>query len=325
MAATDVSPDGSAQRAPRPSASRQTVGRIEILISAIGYGFVGIFGKLAFAAGFSAGEMLTLRFGLASVILWIYVLAARRSALETSWPNVAICAMLGAFGYALFTMMYFTALKGLSASLTALLLYTYPVIVTVGARVMFGDHVHAARWVALPIVAVGLVMLLWGDMAVTAWSSVFFGLGSALFYSVYILVSSRALRSIDMLIAGTYITTSAAIAFFCYTPLTIGRIASLSLAAWGAVGGLALVATVGPLVLFLKGLEKTSSAEASMLSLLEPMTATVAAALLLGDRFTMLQMTGAVVILAALIWAAVRSRYEAPRNSDQSTTDAVSR
>lgn len=275
------------------------------MLSAAGYGLLGVFGKTAYAAGLEPGELLTLRFGLAALVLWAYVFAARRELVRLDWRRIAVCAALGVFGYALFTSLYFRALTSLSASLTALLLYTFPVIVTVAARLLFDEPIGWRRGAALPVVAAGLVMLLWGDMTVTDWAAVGLGLGSALFYSTYILASSRAIRSMHGLTAGLYIITAAAVALAAVSTPSAEKLASLDAAAWATIAGIALLSTVGPVILFLKGLEKLSSAEASILSLVEPITAVLSAALLLGERLAPVQLAGGALILAALAFSSL--------------------
>lgn len=294
--------------AERPGAN---VGRFEVLLSAAGYGFIGIFGKRAYAAGLAPGEFLTMRFLVASCALWPLMLVFRRSALRVTRRQLVACVALGVFGYASFTTLYFHALRGLSASLTSLLLYTFPVIVTVAARVLFGEPIGWRRAVALPVVGVGLVMLLWGDVAVTSWTAVGLALGSAVLYSAYILASSRLLRGVDSLAAGLYIMTSAAVALALVDRPSAAAVAAFDSATWGSIVGIATLSTLGPLVLFLRGLEKLSNAEASILSLVEPLTAVVASAVILGERLAPVQFAGGGLILAALALSSLPGRRSA--------------
>jgi drug/metabolite transporter (DMT)-like permease len=189
MTSTLASPASSS----RPTSRDRAIGRVEILLSAVGYGFIGIFGKRAFASGLEPGEFLTLRFALAASLLWIFVLVARPRDARIGRRQLLSCVGLGVFGYALFTTLYFNALEGLSASLTSLLLYTFPVIVTVAAWALFKEPIGWRRGLALPVVSAGLVLLLWGNLAVTNWGAVAFALAAAVFYSIYILASSRLL------------------------------------------------------------------------------------------------------------------------------------
>ena len=303
----------------------RAIGRVEILLSAVGYGFIGIFGKRAFAAGLAPGEFLTLRFALAAALLWVFVLVARRDALRVGRRQVLACAALGVFGYALFTTLYFHALEGLSASLTSLLLYTFPVIVTVAAWLLFKEPVGWRRGLALPVVSAGLVMLLWGNLEVTNWGAVGLALAAAVFYSAYILASSRLLGGMDSLVAGLLIMTAAAVALAIVELPPPARVAAMDAAAWGSVVGIAIVSTLGPLVLFLRGLKRLTNAEASILSLLEPLTAVVAAALLLGERLSAVQMAGGALVLAALALSSLGHGTSRLRKGATDGTDRTDR
>jgi DME family drug/metabolite transporter len=304
MRSTPPSPDSTSN----PTSSDRAIGRVEILLSAIGYGFIGIFGKRAFAAGLAPGEYLTMRFALAAGLLWCFALVARRAELRVTRRQLAACAALGVFGYALFTTLYFHALRGLSASLTSLLLYTFPVIVTIAAWALFKEPIGWRRGLALPVVSAGLVLLLWGDLAVTDWGAVGLALLSALFYSTYILASSRLLHGMDSLVAGLYIMTAAAVALAVVDAPSPQLIASLDRPAWNAIVGIALVSTLAPLVLFLRGLKRLTNAEASILSLLEPVTTVVAAAALLGERLAPVQIAGGALVIVALALSSLGKR-----------------
>jgi len=288
---------------------RRLTGAIQVVASAAGYGLLGIFGKRAYGAGLHPGELLALRFLLASAILWLYVLIARRSTLRMSWRQTLACAALGALGYAVFTTLYFHALEVLPASLTVLLLYTYPVIVTLGAHWLFRERVTWAQVVALPVVCAGLVMLLWGgEVWYVKGPAIVLALLTAVFYAAYILASSRLLRSVNPLAAGLYIMTAAAAAFVLWSPPTLERITHLSGDAWVSIIALALVSTVGAMILFLSGLEKLTSTETSLLSAFEPVTATVAAALVLHESLSVWQVAGGALIIGALIFSTLGRR-----------------
>jgi drug/metabolite transporter (DMT)-like permease len=278
------------------------------VIAAVGYGLIGIFGKRAYRAGMQPGELLALRFLLASAVLWLYILIAKRSALRITARQAVSCAALGVLGYALFTTLYFEALKGLSASLTVLLLYTYPVIVMVGSWLLFKERVTRGQVIALMMVCVGLVALLSGNVAIAKGSAIALALGSAVVYAAYILASGRLVASFNPLTAGLYIMTAAAIALTVRAPTALWQVDKLSFDAWAAVIALALVSTVGPVVLFLMGLEKISGTEASLLSTMEPVTATIAAALVLGESLSPLQLLGGGLVLAALIVSSLSRR-----------------
>ena len=61
------------------------------------------------------------------------------------------------------------------------------------------------------------------------------------------------------------------------------------------------------MILFLKGLEKLTNAEASMLSTIEPLTAAILATIVLGEKLSGVQIAGGVLVLGALIASSLRS------------------
>jgi drug/metabolite transporter (DMT)-like permease len=282
-------------------ADRRFIGLVQIVTAAVGYGLLGIFGKRAYEAGMQPGDLLALRFLLASAVLWSYMLIAKRSALRITFRQAAYSIALGVLGYALFSTLYFEALKGLSVSLTVLLLYTYPVIVMIGSWLLFKERVTRGQVIALLMVCVGLVALLSSNVAVVKGSAIALALASAVMYAAYILASGRLVASLNPLTAGLYIMTAAAVALIVRAPTALWQVDKLSFAAWTAVIALALISTVGPMVLFLMGLEKISGTEASLLSTMEPVTATIAAAFVLGESLSPLQLLGGGLVLAALV------------------------
>ena len=103
------------------------------LASAAAFGAMGVFGKLAYDEGATVGTLLATRFVLAAALFWLLVVCAggARELRALSRRDVGIALALGAVGYGAQAGGYFAALERLDASLLSLLVYTFPVIVTV--------------------------------------------------------------------------------------------------------------------------------------------------------------------------------------------------
>lgn len=98
--------------APLSSVDRRAgyhTGIVLCAISGVLFGLLGAFGTKAFAGGQSVSEVLMLRFGAAAVVLWVVVLITRRP-LPTGRALVQAVA-LGAIGYAVQALLYFSALQ----------------------------------------------------------------------------------------------------------------------------------------------------------------------------------------------------------------------
>lgn len=277
------------------------LGAAQVIAAGIGFGFLGIFGKLAFAEGVAVGELLTWRFATAALVLGIALAIANPRLLRINRQQFLVCAALGTFGYAVFSTLYFTAVEGVSVSLASLLLYTFPVLVTIGARVFLNESVRPIQWLALPAAAIGLVALLWGDIEVRSWYAVACGLGAATCYALYILASRRWQDTISPLTSGFYVIVFSTFALFLFHRPDPSRLAEFSPQAWGAITGLAVISTIGPMILFLSGLQRMSAASASILSTIEPVTATTLSALIFHEPLGLGHFIGGLGILSAVV------------------------
>ncbi len=285
---------------------KRWVGVTEMVLSGVCFGFLGIFGKQAYTLGVLPGELLAARFLVASSLLAVFLSLTSPRALRLSLGEIVRCLVLGVLGYAVFASFYFEALSGLSASLTVMLLYAYPVLVTLGARVLYGEPVGRGGWISLPLVMLGLVMLVWGEFQMRAPRFLIFGFASAVFYAVYILTSRKWLARTASLPAVVFIQAGAGISLGLLHFHNLSRLVEVVTSAWFPLLGLALVSTVAAMSLFLNGLKKLQSSEAAVLSAAEPVTACIASAIFLGDRMSWIQLSGGVLVLAAMFTVAKR-------------------
>src|SRR4029453_8707020 len=94
-------------------------GALVCLASAIAFGAMGIFGKLAYDEGATVGTLLAVRFLLAAALFWALVVAtgALRQVRMLSGRDVGIALALGAVGYSAQAGAYFAALQRLDAGL----------------------------------------------------------------------------------------------------------------------------------------------------------------------------------------------------------------
>ncbi|MEA2151200.1 MAG: hypothetical protein QOD69_3030, partial [Solirubrobacteraceae bacterium] len=108
------------------------------LVSACGFGLMAIFAKEAYRAGLGVTSLLAARFVVAAAIFWAVV--AVRPAPRPPRRLVGACLLLGAAGYAAQAGFFFSALRHIDASLTSLLLYTYPALVFCAAVALRREH-----------------------------------------------------------------------------------------------------------------------------------------------------------------------------------------
>jgi len=266
---------------------------------------MAVFGKLAYDGGATVGTLLAVRFALAAAVFWVLVLAAgtARELRALDRRDVGIGLALGACGYAIQAGCYFAALERIDASLLSLLLYTFPAIVA-GAAVALGrERIDRRLLVALGLSFGGLALVVAGAGAGALDPlGAALGLGAAVVYSTYILVSEGIAGRLRPRLLSALVCTGAAISLTAGSAL-LGELrpGELTTAGWGWLACLALVSTVGAVSLFFAGLRRAGPTTASILATVEPLVTVVLAFLVFGEALGAVQLAGGALVLAAVV------------------------
>jgi drug/metabolite transporter (DMT)-like permease len=280
-------------------------GALFCLASAAGFGTMGIFGKLAYDAGANVGTLLAIRFAIAAALLWTALVATGRlGELRALGRRDVVAALaLGALGYSAQAGGYFAALERIDPSLLGLLLYTFPVMVTVAAIVLGRERASGRTAVALALSCIGITLVLAGaasgalDPLGTA-----LGLGAAVIYSAYILVSDGVAARVGALALGTLVCTGAA-AMVALVGLAGGWLdpGALSAEGFGWVAAIGVVSTAAAIGLFFAGLARVGPSAAAILSTLEPVVTVALAFVAFGTALGPAQLAGGALVLAAAL------------------------
>ncbi|MBX3039145.1 MAG: DMT family transporter [Bdellovibrionaceae bacterium] len=280
-------------------------GLLEVGFASLCFGLIGLFGKEAFQAGLSIGQLLTIRFGLAALVLGFFLFVLKRNELVLPKKEFLISAGLGVFGYTVFASLYFVAIDGVSIALAALLLYTYP-FWTVLFNAVLGERLRKEQWFGLAGASAGLIFLLWGQIEVQSLWAIGAGILSAITYSLFVIISGRTLREVSSAGSGFWIILFATIGLALLHRPDFSAMPSWSASTWGIIFAIALIGTVIPLVLIQSGLQKLTSTQTALLCMLEPVMAALAGMIWLGEALSLRQILGAVLVLGSL-WLTQRS------------------
>lgn len=299
----------------RPTAAASDAGRgagvALCLLSAVGFGLMAIFAKGAYGAGLGVTALLAARFALAAGLFWALVAARGRTRHRRAWPPrrvVSSCLALGAIGYAAQAGLFFSALRHIDASLTSLLLYTYPALVFCGAVALRREQVTTWKvlWLALASAGVAMVLLAGGTRDVES-AGIALALAAGACYAVYILVAESVVRRIDPLLLGALVTSGAA-ATFTIAGAAGGGLA-IPAAGWPWIVAIASLSTVLPIVTFMLGMERVGASTASIVSTVEPVVTVSLAIALYGEALGPWQALGGALVLAAVLALRARSGH----------------
>jgi drug/metabolite transporter (DMT)-like permease len=260
-----------------------------------------VFGKLAFAAGVSVATLLFVRFAIAAPVLWTATLV-RGARPHVPRGVLARALALGGVGYAMQAGLYFLALERMDASVLSLVLYSYPALVT-GAAILLGrESASRRRLAALVPASAGLVLVLVGAGAGDFnLAGTLLGVGAALTYTTYILVSDAVTTHVDPLPLAALVTTGAASSLGLVAVVTGTLDLGVGAEGWLWLGLAGLVSTVGAVLLFFSGMSRVGPSTAAILSTLEPPVTVALVFVTFGDALGFVQLLGAVAVVGAAV------------------------
>lgn len=287
-------------------------GYTAVALSSSFFALVAILTKVAYGLGMTPWMMLTLQSLFASIILLLYALLFRPGDLRVSFsllPKLLAQAGVGSLGT---SFLYLSALLYLPASISSMLLYTYPVLVTLGAFLFFREKIGAAHLLALALAVCGAVLSsqIWQGSVGSLWlKGVFYGLGSAAAYSFFILYGEHILHQVKPFTTLVYVQVFSTIILLLYRlPLYLveGKLPSLTwqqLLLGFAVG---TVASIVPFWLLLEGINYIGASKTSIVSTLELPVTFLLAFVFLGEKFNLWQGIGAVLIVTSVFVVRLR-------------------
>lgn len=273
-----------------------------VLASAACFGVMAIFAKLAYEQGATVGTLLAVRFLLAALALWGLALATG-SARALDRRVIVAGLLLGGFGYAAQSTLFFSSLTRIDAALAALLLYAYPALVTLAAVALGREGLRARTLGALAVASAGVFLVLAGaGMGARSIDLVGAGLafGSAIAYTAYILASQPVAGRVPPIAFAATVCTGASLSFLAGGWL-LGELETPSAAALGWIACIALIGTVGAIVLFFAGLVRVGPSKASILSTVEPPFTALLALAVFGEALAPPQLAGGALVLAAVV------------------------
>jgi DME family drug/metabolite transporter len=276
-----------------------------LVLSGLLWGTGGLIGTLfGRAAGLSALAVAAYRLLAGGGLLVAFLtLAGRRWPTgRAAWTRIAVNGLLSA----LFQGCYFAAIALTSVSLATLVtIGGTPVIVAVAEHARGRRALGRAGLITIALALAGLGLLVGlpgGGFSETAvLASTGLALLSAAGVAAVTLIGTSPVADLDELTLNGFGFSLGGIALLPLAALLGGLSFRPSFAAAGLLAALGIGPTAVAYTLYFRGLRKASASSAALLSLLEPLTAAVLAALVLGNRLSPTGIAGAVMLLAAVV------------------------
>lgn len=294
---------------------RRTSSLLAVVLSAACFGTLAVLTPLAYRAGADQPlPLLAWRFALAAALLAVVAHLRTPGSLRVARGDLARFATLAITGYGAASVCFFYALKFADASVVAVLLYAYPALVTVCGWLFLGERASWRAGAAVAITFAGCALVVGVGSAEThaQWQGIALGLGAAVGYTLFNLLSARWLPGRSRLTMMAYTFGFAALlpavgAVALAGPTALG-VAGWSIRVWVILVAIVLVPTFAAIVLYLEGIAGLGPSQAAVVSTLEPLFTIALAALVLGERLEGPQVLGAILVLGGVVGSEMAAR-----------------
>ena len=293
-----------------PTPAQQITGLAAAAAASISLGVITPAARLAYDSGVSTTTLVAFRVAVATVIIAGLVAFLRRpwafnpTALKPTLATVLGILMV-AFGY-------MSSVLFIPVSLSALIFFTFPIIVLVHATLTERRAPSLATVAAFATAFAGLTLALGPSFEILDLRGVGCALIAAVGACLVMITGSWAARRMDALTL-TFYTQALCLPVVVAVLLSVGNVAlptdgagwtGLNIAAAGYIAGMCLL---------MAAVRLANPAPVSMINNLEPLVTLVAAALILGERMTGIQYAGGGLVLVAVVLA---TREMAPKHAN---------
>lgn len=288
---------------------------IAVFVSALCFGTLAVLAPLAYESGARPLPLLAWRFFFAALLLAGVSLVRDPSSLRAGPKDLLRYSLLAVTGYGAASVCFFYALMYADAAVVAVLLYAYPAIVTAAGWLFDGVRVTARRMAAVAVTFIGcaLVVGVVGAESHAQWQGVVLGLGAALGYALFSLLSHRWLPGRSRLTVMTY-TFGIAMTLPLVATLVTDGAAGLSTAGWSGgtwalLAAIVIFPTFLAVLLYFEGIRRLGASQAAVLSSVEPLFTIALAALVLDQpALAAPQWAGVALVIVGVVTAEIDAR-----------------
>lgn len=304
---------------PAPPRRHVYLGVVCALLGAIGFSGKAVIVKLAYQYPVDLMTLLALRmmFSLPFFIamaVWSGASAPQSAMSRKDWLAVA---GLGFIGYYVGSYLDFAGLQYVSAGLERLILYLHPTVVLILSALFLKQPTGAKHLLSL--------VLSYGGIALVFYEQLSFGhdrgalalggglvFASALTYAIYLIAGSRVVLRLGSTRFTAYASIAATAFVILHFMVTHGpaKLAVPHEVYWLTLL-MAVFSTVLPLWLMAEGLRRIGANQTALVGCVGPVSTILLAYVFLGEPITLLQMTGALLVLAGVMIISLKPQVAA--------------
>jgi drug/metabolite transporter (DMT)-like permease len=268
--------------------------------SSIFLGLAPVFGKQAILFGFSPLAVVSLRTTLAALLLFI-IMAIFKRGFFFIYPVGLWGCFLAGFINGLGSILYYTALSRLDASIGQLIYSFYPLFVAFWL-ILDRHPIHRMTLIRLSFSIPGIILLLSTSSRSIDWVGALLMLGSAILYAFHLIINQRVLFEVPAPTVTFYTLLSMSVTVIV-AYIIFDRSLPTPTMPWWPIIGMAVITFLSRVTLFF-GVKFLGGLQTAILGLGELLITVILAHLWLGDYFTVWQWVGAALLAVSLFLVA---------------------
>lgn len=292
--------------------SAHAIGYIAAIIQAVLYATMGIFAKLLYECGLSAQLVMVLRFSCTVLFLGLFILFFHGRKFISHQPAVYVQSIF----FFLSAWLYFLAVERINAGLATVLFYTFPALVAVMNVIAFHEKITARVIIALALSLCGIILisglLAPGQSAIDPLG-VIFAIAACTSFAIYSVLIQKTSRTESSFTATFTISLVCLVASLILFAGELGGLAHVGIKEFALGSGLAILATILPIVLYIFAIARIGATKASILSIIETPSSLLLAWLILGETIDVFQGIGALLVVISILTVTVKPRENEKR------------
>lgn len=252
----------------------------------------------------------SLRFLLASVALLLFVRLARVPLVRPSPRQWLQLALLGFFGIFFYNLCFFYGLHYINASRASLIVALNPAVIGLASWLLFKERLSRGKvaGIAICIAGAGVVIVSRNPQLLAANANAWIGdlliFGCVLSWGVYSLCSKGLNQTLGPVQTVTYSILLGTVMLWAASALrgelSVDALVSLGPQQWLSLMYLGVLGSALAYIGYYDGLRKIGATRSGVFIALNPLTAVILGALLLGEQLTLAMCLGGGLILAGI-------------------------
>lgn len=298
------------------SFSRLTLtGFLTLLLIALMMGANHVAARTAFNHGVDVVTAVTFRSSVTAFVVAL-ILWQQKVSLQLSGRHKRNLLLIGAL-IAVQSVCLYSSVARLPVALALLAFNTYPLLTAFWARVLYGHRPERAVLLAMPVMLVGLALALdvlgaasglgaaqqWGQIG----AGVAFALAASATFGLALVITQHEAADVDGRLRTFTTMATVAVLAAAVAATQSGFHLPTATAGWWGLGALTFLYGTAFTIMFTV-LPKLGVVGNSAIMNVEPVFALVLAWAVLGQSIALMQLVGALVVVATVMWLGLRKR-----------------